>query len=650
MLKNSIRMLAAIMFTDMVGFTAMMQENEQQAKELRDRLRNVLDEFIFSHQGRILQFYGDGTLSIFGSALEAVKCAVEIQQELQKDPKVPLRIGIHMGDIVYDDDGVYGDGVNIASRIESLAVSGSVLISDKVYDEVSNHPMIKVKSLGYFNLKNVKKPVAIYCITGNGLVIPSKEALQGRKGSAEKKSIAVLPFVNMSEDPENEYFSDGVTEELLTALSKVDGLQVTSRTSSFAFKGLNEDIREIGKKLNVKTVLEGSVRKFRDRVRITAQLINTADGYHVWSEVYDRKIEDIFELQDEISRKIANTLREKLTSSKIHEPLVTSGTKNFQAYNLYLRGKYCWNKWTPPAIKQGLKFFEEAIDLDPEFTQPYAGLSNCYIYLGSTGYLRPKIAYPKAKEYALRALKLDPNMNESIISLGVVQLFYDWDWTAAKKSFTRALELYPASADAHYTYSLYLTAMCELSEAIVESETAVKLDPLSLPLNNNLGHAYFNAGRYRDALEQFNKTLELEPNFRAAVANMGWTYFELGDINKAIETFEKFRKLTQSEYGGLAPLGFLYAAAGRIQDAQQCIKRLEQRELKEEQMALHMDFAVIYAGLKNYDKVFEYLEKAFEEKLGGLIFMNSVPGWREVRKDSRFNLLMKRMNMPGTVN
>jgi adenylate cyclase len=276
----SIRMLAAIMFTDMVGYTALMQQDEAKAKEKRDRHRKVLDELVTSHQGRILQFYGDGTLSIFGSAIEAVNCAVEIQKELRKDPYIPIRIGIHSGDIVYEDEGVYGDGVNVASRIENLSVAGGVLLSEKVYDEIQNHPYLKAVYVGKHNLKNVMRPVKIFAVTTDGLTIPTIQEIAA-KSNGGGKSIAVLPFVNMSGDPENEYFSDGITEEILNALTKVDGLLVTSRTSSFVFKGKNEDIRQIGEKLNVTHVLEGSVRRAGNKVRITAQLINTSDGYHI---------------------------------------------------------------------------------------------------------------------------------------------------------------------------------------------------------------------------------------------------------------------------------------------------------------------------------------------------------------------------------
>lgn len=354
--SGKVRQLAAIMFADMTGYTAMMHEDEQKAKILRDRQRQTLEDLIPGNSGKIIQYFGDGTLSIFDSAIDAVKSAIEIQKELQREPKVLLRIGIHSGDIVYDNQGVYGDCVNIASRIEALSVPGAVLISDKVFDEVKNQTGIKTRLLGRFNLKNVKRQVEVYAIANEGLLIPTPVQIGVKAGT--EKTIAVLPFVNMSADPENEYFSDGISEEILNALTRVDGLQVTARTSSFSFKGKNEDVRQIGTKLGVSTILEGSVRRSGKKIRITAQLINTADGYHIWSEVYDTDLEDIFQVQDEISVKILNRLKENFAEVKKTEHIIKAPTENLDAYNLYLKGRYHWNKSNPEDTVKAIKNFE----------------------------------------------------------------------------------------------------------------------------------------------------------------------------------------------------------------------------------------------------------------------------------------------------
>ena len=383
------RQLAAILFADMTGYTALMQDNEHLARQKRKRFKEVLEAAVANHDGKVLQNYGDGSLSIFNSAINSVNCAISIQQQLQLEPKVELRIGIHTGDVAMEEESIFGDGVNLASRIESMAVPGGIFISEKVYDEIKNHEHIKTRDLGFFELKNVKQPIHLFAIANNGIVVPSRDELKGKTKQPANR-LAVLPFVNMSADPENEYFSDGITEELLNALTKVDGLQVTSRTSAFAFKGKHDDVREIAIKLNVDKILEGSVRKAGNRVRITTQLINAADGYHIWSENYDRDLTDIFVVQDEISSIIANRLRENLSLSKQTEQLVKAPTKNIEAYTLFLKGLYFRSKITPADMLKAIDLFEQAIQLEPNYAEAYAYIAGTYSYLGATGQVNLK--------------------------------------------------------------------------------------------------------------------------------------------------------------------------------------------------------------------------------------------------------------------
>lgn len=647
-MNNPVRMLSAIMFSDMVGYTALMQEDEKKAKASRDRYRKALEENILKHQGKILQYYGDGALAVFGSAIESALCAVEIQKELLKIPQVPLRIGIHSGDIVYDDDGVYGDGVNIASRIESLSVPGGVLISDKLFDEIKNHSFLSTEFLGSYKLKNVKAPVKIYALSDSGLNIPTAQQLKAKTGFEEKHSIAVLPFVNMSADPENEYFSDGITEEILNALTNIDGLKVTSRTSTFAFKGKNEDIREIGTKLNVNSVLEGSVRKSGNKIRITAQLINTVDGYHLWSEVYNRNLEDIFEVQDEISRKIANKLRERLSVKSGDEPLIKSHTKNVDAYNDYLKGIFYYNKWTPEDIKKSVSFFTDAITKEEKFALPYSGLANSYLLIAVTGIMNPKDAYDSAKKYALKALEMDNFLTEAHIALALVKMFCDWDWDGALKSFNTALELNPGAGYVHYNYSMYLRAIGNIEQCVEETEIAHSLDPLSLVINNTLGENYVFAERYQDARDQFIKTLELDPNFRGALWSLGYNYIYMNNYEKALETFLYAQSKTKGDSIGLkgqAPLGVIYALMGKLDEVEECLRILKERETASPGTSFNFDYVMIYKALKDYDKVFYYLEKAFEERSGGILFIGKHPAWRDVQADPRFKTLMKKVGL-----
>jgi adenylate cyclase len=608
------RQLAAVMFADMTGYTALMQEDEQKARLLRDRQRFILEKHIPYYNGKIIQFFGDGTLSIFGSAIDAVKCAIEIQFELQKDPKVALRIGLHSGDIAYDSQGVYGDSVNLASRIEALSVPGGVLVSDKIFDEIRNHPDIQTNLLGKFSLKNVKRQVEVYAIANEGLVIPSPAQISVRSGS--DKSIAVLPFVNMSADPENEYFSDGISEEILNALTHVEG---------------------------------GSVRKAGKRMRITAQLINAADGYHIWSEVYDSDLEDIFQVQDEISLKILNRLKENFEAGTQKEQIVKPSTGNIEAYNLYLKGRYHWNKSNPEDIRKAAKFFEEAVSIDPGFALPYCALSYCYSFMGSSGLMPPLEAYARAKDFTLKSIELDPDHAESHLSLAIIQFYHNWDFEAAEASLKKAESLSLNSSLVNQVHGWLLISKGDFESAIVKMEKAVHLDPLSLPLLSNLADAYAFAGRFDDALAQYDKAIEMDPNFRRGFEGRGMIYLAKKEYDKAISNFEQYHSLIGHPLKGVSSLGHAYAAAGQKEKALQCLEKLKQREKLEPNVVLHMDFAFLYSGLKDYDKAFFHLNKTYEQRIGiaclGMIFCIRYPMLNELKTDVRFRDLTERMGI-----
>ncbi len=637
------RSLSAIMFTDIEGYTSLMQNDEENAIKIREKHRSVLEKSISDYNGKILQFYGDGTLSTFSSAVEAVKCGIDIQKNFNTGQKIPVRVGIHLGDIVFQEDGIYGDGVNIASRVESLSISGAVLISDKVNDELGSHSEIETRSLGIYNLKNVSRPFEIFAIVDQNLNIPTAEQIRLKTGQV-KKSIAVLPFVNMSADKENEYFSDGMTEEILNALAGVDGLQVTSRTSSFAFKNQNLDVRTIGEKLNVNTVVEGSVRKAGNKVRITAQLINTSDGYHIWSDVYDRDLEDVFAVQDEISSKIANTLRRKLDLKEAPADDSPAESRNLEAYELYLKGKFHWYRWTPHEVFKAKSFFERAIELEPNISEYNTAMSSVYTFLAAVGYLRSEVAYPKAMKYAERALELDDSNADSHLSIGMVKMFFNWDWKGAEEAFKKTLELNPGSSDGHQYYSMFLQIMRRDDEAIIQGKIAVELNPLSPLTNSMLGDAYRNAGRFAEAIEVYTKILQADPQYRHVLYAMGWAQWELGETEIAEKTFLKAQSLTKSDDKGLTQLGYIYAKTGREDKARDCLNKIIDRSKREKDTNLEVDLAIIYTGLGEFDHAFECLEKAFKEKHGGLLFIRSIH-WKEIEKDPRMDDLLKRMKI-----
>jgi TolB-like protein/Flp pilus assembly protein TadD len=445
----------------------------------------------------------------------------------------------------------------------------------------------------------------------------------------------------MSPDPENEYFSDGITEEIINALTKVKGLRVTSRTSTFMFKQKNEDIRKIGHQLNVTSVLEGSVRKFKDRVRITAQLINTADGYHQWSEVYDRDLEDIFFIQDEISKTIAKKLSDDLMAAAGEDSLVPSHTADVEAYNLFLKGLFHWNKWTASDVHTAIKFFAESSSKDPHFALPYSALSNSYIFLGAYGFMGTKMSYPKARAYAQKALQLDPNLGEAYNSYALIKLFFDWDWGGSYEAFQNALRLKPGSGLVHQSYTYYMMAMGRIDEALSEIETARMLDPLSIVINNVLAEVYFYAERYDDALKQLDRTLELDPGFRGAIWNRGIMNLFNGNHETAIEIFEELTRLEDPK--SIAPLGYAYAVSGNKEKAVQCIEALNEVQKNNPEISINMDYAIIYRGLNDKEKMYCHLEKAYEEKAVGVIFLKSHPQWKKLSGDKNYEELLKKI-------
>ncbi|MDH3649684.1 MAG: adenylate/guanylate cyclase domain-containing protein [Saprospiraceae bacterium] len=489
------RQLAAIMFTDIVGYTVMMQKDEAQAVRIRERHREVFQRQHLEFKGEIIQYFGDGTLSLFNSSVQAVRCAIAIQQEMREAPKVPLRIGIHSGDIIRTEEEVIGDGVNLASRIENLAIAGSILISPQIYYQIKNQG-IEVISLGSFQMKNVTNPIEVFAISDVGLKVPSIRDNQSHipkiieatypQAAGDEKSIAILPFVNMSNDGEQEYFCDGITEEIIHSLSHLKGLKVIARTSVFAFKGRNEDIRHIGKELQVSTILEGSVRKSETRLRITAQLIKALDGSHIWSEKYDRELSDIFEIQDEISLSIVNMLKIELLGEE-RRRVLDNQTKNIEAYNLYLKGQYEWYKRTKAGMTKSIDLYADALKLDHDYILAHVGIANAYIALCDWGEMKPRDGLPKARKILNEALDKNNQLGEIHAALTYLNIC-EWNVKGVLECYQKGIEANPKLPVLHHFISVADNVLGNFDEAIRSNQIARKLDPLSLIFNFAYGH------------------------------------------------------------------------------------------------------------------------------------------------------------------
>ena len=635
------RQLAAIMFTDMEGYTALMQKNEQAAIERRNRHRSVFEQAMANHGGKIIQYYGDGTLSIFASAIRAVNAAVSMQHLFSESPQVPLRIGIHIGDITIDDSGVYGDGVNLASRVESLAVAGSVFISDKVFDEIKNQPLINTRSMGLFSLKNVSRPVEIFAIINEGLSVPQTVQVNG-KATEAKNRLAVLPFVNMSNDPDNEYFSDGITEELINVLSKIDGLQLTCRTSCFSFKGKHQDVREIGRALNVSKVLEGSVRKAGNRVRITAELVNTADGYQVWSETFDRNLHDIFELQDEIAAIICNRMREHMVSKPVErqEPV-----HNVEAYQLYLKGLFFYNKATPADFHKAIEFFEQAIAIDSSFPDSHAMIATAYTSLASIGHVKSAVVIDKVREASRNAIRLNSELPQAFLSMARVQMYFELKFDDAYSNIRKAFQVAPDNSDVHYVASRYFGIINDSKRAVEEAALALKSDPLSLIKNCQLGEALIYAGRFDEAEKQLLKTSEMDPAWRTPLEKFCFLYLVKGDYEKALAYSDQIRRAVNQPGKGVTAHIILLGLLGRKEEAFPFLEQLHRLAEQDAKISVDSDLASSYAALGDLDKAFNYLETCFEKKLGTILYPLCVPINLLFKKDPRYWQKMERVGL-----
>lgn len=462
----------------------------------------------------------------------------------------------------------------------------------------------------------------------------------------EKKSrlaIAVLPFTDLSPQKDQEYFCDGMTEELIDALTKLEGCRVVSRTSAFAFKGKEQDIRTIGKQLNVSHALEGSVRKAGNRLRITAQLINVEDGFQLWSEKYDRELDDVFAIQDDIAAAIVKKLKMKLRGEQ-GTKLVKRYTENLAAYHLYLQARFHLNKRTEEGLQKGVAYCEQAIALDSKYALAYAGLADGFALLGFQGFLPPKEAMPKAKAAAEKALAIDDALAEAHISLGYIRAIYDWNWRESEEEFLRALELNPNLATAHYWYALWhLLPTGQFDKCLAEIKKAQELDPLSLVLNAGIGWQFYFARQFDEAIAALQKTLEMDENFLFARDLLGQAYAQKGLHEQALAEMEKAVALSNRRTLSLGALGYAYALAGKRDEAQKILDEL--LALAQQKYVSSYDVALVYAGLGENEQTLACLEKACADQNGWLSFLNVEARFDNLRPEARFGVLLKKVGL-----
>jgi serine/threonine protein kinase/Tfp pilus assembly protein PilF len=463
------------------------------------------------------------------------------------------------------------------------------------------------------------------------------------KESKAINSIAVLPLKNLSGDGEHEYFAEGIHEELIAQLAKISALKVISRTSVIRYKNVQKPLPEIGRELGAEALIEGSVRRSGDQVRITVQLIEAATDKHLWAESYQRDLRDVLALQSDVARAIANEIRITLTAQE-QAGLTGARPVNPRAYEAYLKGRFYWNKRTPASLMKGIEYFNQAIEQDPSDPLAYAGLADSYNQLAYRGHLPPNEAYARARAAVTKALDINSGLAEAHASLGFIHLNYEWDWAAAEQELRRAIELNPGYAEAHHWYSHYLMDVGRVEESLAESKRALELDPLSLIVSTHLGWHYVFARQYDSAIVQLKKTLEMDPNYYPAHLHLGRAYQLKGNFKEALVELQQAVSLSQNNTESVAALAATHASSGRPDEAMKLLRELEQQSHRN--YVSSYDIAVIYTALGNRNEALASLAKAYEQRANGLVEIKAEPAFDPLRSDRRFQDLVQRMNFP----
>ncbi|HYB05059.1 MAG TPA: adenylate/guanylate cyclase domain-containing protein [Nitrososphaerales archaeon] len=645
------RRLAAIMFTDMVGYTALGQRNELLSLALVEEHRKLIRAILTRHNGKEIQTIGDAFLVEFESGLDSVRCAYDIQRairefnfSLPEDRRVHLRIGIHLGDVIESKDTISGDAVNVASRIEPLAQDGGVCLTRQVYDQIQNKFDLSLESLGPKQLKNVDLAVEVFKI-----VMPWMEIKATGTAELDRKRIVVLPFANMSPDPADGYFADGMTEELITSLSAIRELSVIARTSVMKYKASSKGAAEIGNDLRAGTLIEGSVRKSGERVRITVQFIDARNEDHVWAQSYDKQLDDIFAIQSDIAGRVSNELKIKLLESEKKE-LERKPTNSTEAYTFYLKGRYYWNERSDEGMRKAIEYLKHAIRVDPDFALGYSGLADCYMVMAHNGQAEPEPTYLMAKEYAQKAQELDQGLAEAHTAMAAVLSFYEHLWEPAEVEFKRAIDLQPSYSSAHQWYHNTLLFLRRFGEAKAEITKALQVDPFSYVINLVYGWSLYYRKEFDRAIEHYKKVLEMEPTFQKITKWYLITpYVHKGMFDEALALSEEVVRIPgESPFAKtlrrVIPLtrGYVYAAMGKPTEARRLLDKAAENYHLEHQSPYM--FARAYLLLGDNDEAIRWLQIGYDE-FDGLLFFPADFELAGVKDDPRYATMKKRMGL-----
>src|SRR5256714_1949253 len=651
-----------VLFIDIVGYSKLLiNEQSEQIQTLRKIVRGAEQFRLAEAQGKLVRLTtGDGAALVFRTNVEApALCALEITRELQKHPgskekpQLRLRMGIHSGPVnevvdLNEQANIAGAGINIAQRVMDCGDAGHILVSKRVADDLEHYSQWRslLHELGECEVKHGLR-ISLLNLYGDEAGNPelpekfrqAKAKGQTAPGAAPAKSVAVLPFVNLSADKHDEYLSDGMTEELINVLAKVPGLRVPGRTSCFAFKGKNEEdiFRRVGDQLHVSTVLEGSVRKAGDKLRVTAQLINVSDGYHLWSKDYDGDVKDILNFQSNVAEQVVQALQVQL-GTEAARALSKKPTENPEAYRLYLLGRYHFAKFTRAGWTNAIHYFEQALQIDPGYTLAYCGLADTYGWAGGQT-LPGREAWAKEMEFARKALALDPNLAEAHLAMGTA-LYSVLGPYASEKQLDRAVELNPNLPLIYDQYGWTFSEKGRFDDAIAAEKKALELDPLNTFLNTDLAFFLYWARRYEEAITQIRKTLELDPNNAFAHSILGWCLIWKASETEARAEFQRATTLDDLPWY-VGSLGYACAVSGDRAKAEQILRELE--DLAKQRYVSPANRASVYLGLGENEKALDWLEKAYDDQDPIFWWINGDQLYDSVRQAPRFEALFQKV-------
>jgi TolB-like protein len=668
------------MFTDIVGYTAMMQQNEETAVAVIKHYNASLEKWVSHFNGQVLNYYGDGSLCIFSSATDAVNCSLAVQKELKNEPAVPLRIGLHIGEVFFEDAKALGDGVNVASRVQSLGQENTILISEEVHDKIKNNASVTATSLGRFDFKNVGKSMEVFALTNEGLFVPQRKKMEGKlrkkdvqkrtviiafltvlfitvllyvyktsltknnKSEVAEKSIAVLPFVNMSNDIQQEYFSDGMMDEIMNHLYKIGGLRVISRTTSMTYKGSKKTLKEIANEMGVANLLEGSVLKDGDRIRIIVQLIDGKTDQHLWAETYQREFKDVFSIQSDIAREVAMALKIEL-DPEIKKRIEYTPTDNLSAYDLYLKAMAKVTKADWINIE---KMLEEVVSLDSSFAPAYATLGLCWILKGGFG---GTLTSGEILEHALPLLKkaaeLDENLSSPHSYLAYTYLWFRWDFEAAGKEWQKFFQLGPSTSSEDYLggYPDYLLASERFREAFEFSKNVVASNKYNVIAWYSLAQYYYFTQQHDSALttiEKCSKLFGFNDWLLQPIANINTLAHRYIENIVYLENYLNDFRNSRSPFV-LSHLSIAYLKTGQKEKSEKIVEEIKLKSKKSPVGSPSFYIAAVYTASGQKSIALQWLEKGYMDHELEMYWLKAEPLFKFLQDEPKFKELLKKI-------